>query len=156
MAVDEHEGVTFETTVKASGNNTGIPVPDEVIEQLGRGKRPPVLVNVNGYEYRSTVAVMGGQYLIGFSAAVRAATGLGGGDPISVNLRVADTPRGVDVPADFAAAMEGQESARQFFDGLPNSLQRYHVDNINAAKAPETRQRRIDKAVGLFVAGKQR
>jgi len=60
------------------------------------------------------------------------------------------------VPADFAAAMDGQESARQFFDGLPNSLQRYHVDNINAAKAPETRQRRIDKSVGLFVAGKQR
>ncbi|MGO4597748.1 YdeI/OmpD-associated family protein [Terrabacter sp. 2RAF25] len=156
MAVDEHEGVTFETTVRAFGNNTGITVPDEVIEQLGRGRRPPVLVTVNGYEYRSTVAVMGGQYLIGLSAAVRGATGLGGGDPISVNLKVTDTPRDVDVPADFAGAMEGQESVRQFFDGLPNSLQRYHIDNINGAKTPETRQRRIDKAVGLFVAGKKR
>jgi uncharacterized protein YdeI (YjbR/CyaY-like superfamily) len=52
--------------------------------------------------------------------------------------------------------MEEHEGARQFFDGLSNSLQRYHVDNINAAKASETRQRRIDKAVGLFLAGKQR
>ena len=107
--------------LSASGNNTGIVVPSEVIERLGRGKRPPVLVNVNGYEYRSTVAVMGGQYHVGVSAAVRATTGLRGGDAISVTLRVADAPREVEVPADFAAAMEEQESSRQFFDGLSNT-----------------------------------
>ena len=156
MAPADHEDVTFETTLTASGNNTGIVVPDDVMERLGRGKRPPVLVTVNGYEYRNTVAVMGGRYLISLSAAVRAATGLKGGDPISVVLTVADTPREVEVPADFAAAMEQQEPARQFFDGLSSSLQRYHVDNVNAAKAPDTRQRRIDKSVGLFLAGKQR
>ena len=156
MTPADHTEVTFETTLSASGNNTGIVVPDDVIERLARGKRPPVLVTVNGHEYRSTVAVMGGRYLIGVSAAVRAATGLEGGDPISVTLRVADAPREVDVPDDFAAAMEQHAPARQFFDGLSNSLQRYHVDHINAAKAPETRQRRIDRSVGLFLAGKQR
>jgi Bacteriocin-protection, YdeI or OmpD-Associated/Domain of unknown function (DUF1905) len=156
LTVDEREGVTFETTLTARGNNTGIEVPDEVIERLGHGRRPPVLVRVNGYEYRSTVAVMGGSYLIGVSAAVRAATGLKGGDPISVTLSVADTPREVDVPADFDAAMAEHELARPFFDQLSNSLQRYHVDNVNAAKTPETRQRRIEKAVALFLAGKQR
>ncbi len=156
MTPAKSEGVTFETTLTASGNNTGIVVPNVVIEQLGRGKVPPVLVTVNGYEYRSTVAVMGGRSLIGVSAAARAATGLRGGDSISVMLRVADTPREVMVPADFAAAMEDQEPARRFFDGLSNSLQRYHVDNINAAKSPQTRQRRLEKSVGLFVAGKQR
>lgn len=156
MTSKEHESVTFETTLRASGNNTGIPVPDDVIERLGRGRRPPVLVNVNGYDYRSTVAVMGGRYLIGLSAAVRAATGLKGGDPIRVTLRVADTPREVDLPADFAAALDAEEPARRFFDGLSNSMQRYHVDNINAAKAPDTRQRRIDKAVVLFLEGKRR
>ena len=56
----EPKRVRFDTTVTASGNNTGIVVPGEVIEQLGAGNRPPVLVNVNGYEYRNTVAVMGG------------------------------------------------------------------------------------------------
>jgi hypothetical protein len=88
MAPADHEDVTFETTLTASGNNTGIVVPDDVMERLGRGKRPPVLVTVNGYEYRSTVAVMGGRYLISLSAAVRAATGLKGGDPISVVLKL--------------------------------------------------------------------
>jgi hypothetical protein len=153
---DQREGVTFETTLSSSGNNTGIPVPEHVIEQLGHGKRPPVQVIVNGYAYRSTVGVMGGQHLIGVSAAVRAATGLTGGDPISVTLTVADAPREVNVPDDFAAAMEVSGQARQFFDGLSNSLQRYHVDTINAAKTPETRQRRIDKSVALFLAGKPR
>jgi hypothetical protein len=156
MTSEQLEPVTFETTLSASGNNTGIEVPTDVIERLGHGKRPPVLVNVNDYEYRSTVAVMGGRYMIGVSAAVRAATGLKGGDPIRVTLTVADRPREVDVPTDFAAALDAQEPARRFFDKLSNSLQRYHLDNINAAKAPETRQRRIDKAVGLFLEGKQR
>src|SRR4051794_4085978 len=101
----EPKSATFETTVAASGNNTGIVVPVEVIEELGAGKRPSVLVNLNGYEYRSTAAVMGGQHMISISAAVRVATGLTGGDPIRVTLTVADTPREVEVPADFAAAL---------------------------------------------------
>jgi hypothetical protein len=156
MSAADEQGVTFETTLSASGNNTGIEVPEEIVEGLGRGKRPPVIVTVNGHEYRSTVAVMGGRYLIGVSAAVRAATGLKGGDPISVNLKVADTPREVEVPSDFAAAMDEHAPAREFFDQLSNSMQRYHVDNLNAAKSPDTRQRRIDKSVALFLAGKQR
>ncbi len=150
------KSVTFETTVAASGNNTGIVVPDEVIEQLAAGKRPPVLVNVNGYEYRNTVAVMGGRHMISISAAVRNVTGLKGGDPIRVTLTVADTPREVNVPADFAAGLAADERARAFFDKLSNSMQRYHVDNINAAKSADTRQRRIEKAIALFLDGKQR
>jgi antitoxin component of MazEF toxin-antitoxin module len=147
---------TFETTVAATGNNTGIVVPAEVIEQLGAGKRPGVLVDVNGYEYRSTVATMGGRQMIGISAAVRQATGLQGGDPIRVTLTVADTPREVDVPADFAEALAADGRAGAFFATLSNSLQRYHVDTVNGAKTPETRQRRIEKAVDLFREGKKR
>ena len=152
----EPRSVTFETTVAASGNNTGIEVPGDLIDQLGAGKRPPVLVNVNGYEYRNTVAVMDGRHMISISAAVRNATGLKGGDPIRVTLTVADTPREVGVPPDFAAALVADERARAFFGKLSNSMQRYHVDNINAAKSAGTRQRRIDKAIALFLDGKQR
>jgi hypothetical protein len=148
--------VTFETTVTATGNNTGIVVPEEVIEQLGAGKRPAVLVSLNGYEYRNTVGVMGGRHLISVSAAVRSATGLTGGDPVHVTLTVADAPREVTVPADFAAALAASEPASVFFGTLSNSLQRYHVDSINAAKSADTRQRRIDKAIALFLDGKQR
>jgi len=148
--------VTFETKVTATGNNTGIVVPDHLIEQLGGGHRPPVLVDVNGYQYRYTVGVMGGKHMVGISAAVRKETGLRGGEPVRVTLTVADAPREVNVPDDFAAALAADPVAAAFFDKLSNSLQRYHVDNVNGAKAPETRQRRIDKAVAMFQAGKQR
>ena len=150
------KSVTFETTVAATGNNTGIVVPDEVIGQLAAGKRQPVLVNVNDYEYRNTVGVMGGRHMISISAAVRSATGLKGGDPIRVTLTVVDTPHEVSVSADFAAALAADERAGASFEKLSNSMQRYHVDNINAAKNAGTRQRRIDKAIALFLDGKQR
>ena len=152
----ESGGVTFSTKLAGSGNKTGIEVPPEVIRELGGGNRPTVSVDVNGYVYRNTVAVMGGKHLIGVSAAIRKETGLRADDPITVTLTIASTPRVVDMPADFAAALEANPGTRAFFDKLSNSLQRYHVDNINAAKSDETRQRRIDKSVALFRDGKQR
>ena len=148
--------VTFETTVTGTGNKTGIEVPGELIDALNSGKRPAVEVDVNGYRYRNTVGVMGGRYLISISAAIREQTGLAAGDPITVTLTVATAPRDVDIPADFAAALATHPDARAYFDALSNSTQRYHIDNINSAKADDTRQRRITNAVELFRAGKQR
>lgn len=147
--------ITFTTTVSAFGNNTGIEVPAEVLEQLGGGKRPAVMVDLNGHRYQVTAGVMGGRTLLPVSAAIRKATGLSGGDAVTVALSLATAPRAVDLPDDFAAALEAAH-VRAFFDGLSNSLQRYHIDNVNGAKAPETRLRRIEKAVALFAAGKQR
>jgi hypothetical protein len=149
-------GVTFSTNLSAVGNNTGIEVPPEVIQELGAGSRPAVSVDVNGYVYRNTVAVMGGKHLVSVSAAIRKETGLKGGDPITVTLTVETTPRTVDVPADFAAALEASPGTRAFFEKLSNSVQRYHVDNIASAKTDETRERRIAKSVALFHEGKQR
>ena len=156
MTATEARSATFETTVAAAGNNTGIVVPDAVIADLDAGKRPPVLVDVNGYQYRSAVAVMGGKHMIGISAAIRKDTGLHGGDPIRVTLTLTDSPREVNVPEDLAAALAADEQAAAFFAKLSNSMQRYHVDNINASKSAETRQRRIEKATALFREGKQR
>jgi hypothetical protein len=156
MTAEVARSEAFDTTVSAHGNNTGIVVPPEVLERLGAGRRPPVLVDLDGYTYRSTAGVMGGQSMIGVSAAVRKATGLKGGDPVRVTLTVADTPREVDVPDDLAAALAADEQAQAFFATLSNSLQRYHVDTVNAAKTPETRQRRIAKAVALLADGRPR
>ncbi|HWE56471.1 MAG TPA: YdeI/OmpD-associated family protein [Acidimicrobiales bacterium] len=147
---------SFQTELSAVGNNTGIVVPDEIIDQLGAGKRPAVTVDVNGYSYRSTVGSMNGRAMISVSAAIRKETGLQGGDPIQVTLTLADGPRQVEVPEDLAAALAGDPAALAFFQGLSNSVQRYHVDNINGAKTEETRRRRIDKSISLFQQGKPR
>ncbi len=102
----------FETTLFQTGNNTGIEVPSEVLEELGGGKRPAVNVTVNGYEYRSTIAPMGGRFLIPFSSDKRAATGLAGGDPITVELSLDTAPRTVDVPARPGGRARGGGGAR--------------------------------------------
>jgi Bacteriocin-protection, YdeI or OmpD-Associated/Domain of unknown function (DUF1905) len=148
--------VTFDTTVAAAGNNTGIVVPDELIERLGAGRRPAVIVNLNGYEYQNTVGVMGGRHMISVSAAVRKDAGLKAGDPVHVVLALAAGPREVTVPDDLAAALSADPAAKAFFAKLPGSLRRYHVDNVNAAKTAGTRQRRIEAAVSLFQQGKKR
>jgi hypothetical protein len=147
--------VTFDTTLKGVGKNTGIEIPSEVLEALGAGKRPPLMVKVNGHKFRTTAGVMGGASMIPVSAAIRKETGLAAGDALHVILSVATAPREVDVPGDFARAM-ADAGVRSFFDGLSNSLQRYHVDQINGARATDTRTRRIDKAVELFGNGKAR
>jgi hypothetical protein len=156
MTATETRSATFETTVTATGNNTGIVVPAAGIGELGAGKRPPVVVDVNGHRFRSTVGVRGGRHVISVSAAVRKDTGLRGGDPVRVTLTVADSPREVAIPDDLAAALAADERAAAFFPTLSNSVQRYHVDTINAAESAGTRQRRIEKAIASFRDGKQR
>jgi hypothetical protein len=57
--------ISFDTTILQVGNNTGINVRDKLVEKLGAGKKPPVIVTVNDYTYRNTIAVMGGKFMIG-------------------------------------------------------------------------------------------
>ena len=74
---------TFRTTILQSGKQAaGIRIPPEIVESLGAGKVPPVVMTVNGYTYRSTVAVMGGAYMVGFNADHRAVSGIKGGDDV--------------------------------------------------------------------------
>jgi hypothetical protein len=129
------------------GNNTGIEVPAEMVAQLGAGKRPAVVVDVNDFRYRSTIAPMGGQYLIPFSAARRDESGIGGGDAIEVTLTVDQEPRTVEVPEDLKAALDGSAGALAAWDALSHSRRKEHVRSVEDAKKPETRARRVAAVV---------
>ena len=147
----------FRTTLLQNDKTaTGIRVPDDVVEALGKGKRPPVRVTINGYTYRSTVAVMGGDYMLGVSAENRAGARVKGGDEIDVELELDTAPREVSVPADFAAALGAEPNAKQTFDGLSYSNKSWHVLQIEGAKSDETRQRRIMKSVQALREGRIR
>ena len=148
----------FHTTLLQADdmNATGIVIPSEVIESLGAGKRPPVTVTLNGkYSYRNTIAVMGGQYMVGVSAEHRAGAGVKGGDEIDVELELDTAPRVVNVPEDFKAALDSEPEARRFFDSLSYSHKSRHVLAIEDAKTPETRQRRIEKAIAMLRESKK-
>ena len=147
----------FHATLELGGKTaTGITVPPEVVDALGAGRRPAVRVTIGKHTYLSTIAVMDGRYMLPVSAENREAAGIEAGDEIEVEVELNTAPREVNMPEDFAQALEAEPAARAFFEGLSNSLQRFWVDNIQGAKAAETRQRRIDGAIAKFLEGKPR
>jgi hypothetical protein len=147
----------FRTVIEQSGKTTtGIHVPEEVVAALGSGKRPAVRVAINGFTYRSTVAVMGGVYMVSLSAETRAGAGVAGGDEVDVDMELDTAPREVAVPADLIAALDAEPDARKTFDGLSNSNKSWHVLQVTGAKTDETRQRRIDKSVEMLREGRAR
>lgn len=141
--------ITFKTVLHKddSLNATGIEVPADVITALNKGKKPPVKVTVNGFTYQSTVAVMGGAYMIPLSQERRAAAGVEAGEEIEVTLELDTEPRTVEVPDDLATALAAKPGARQAFDKLAYSVRKEHVRQVESAKAAETRTRRITSIV---------
>ena len=143
----------FPATVEPSGKATGIEVPAEIVTALGAGKRPKVAITINGHTWRTRVASMGGRFIVGISAANRAASGISEGDVTEVDLQLDDEPRVVAEPPDLAAALDQDPRARAAFDELPYGLKNKHVRDIEGAKSPETRRRRIAKLVTAMSGG---
>jgi len=122
---------------------TGIQIPAEIIAELGSGKKPKVKLTMNGYTYRTTVAVVGDAYMLPVSAENRQAAGVKGGDTVDAILELDTEPRTVEVPKDLVAALALYPGARERFDTLSYSVRKEFVRQVESAKAPETRQRRI-------------
>ena len=145
----------FRATIQLNGKTaTGVQVPTEVVAALGSGKRPPVRVTINGHTYRSSVAPMGGQFMLGVSAEVRERAGVAAGDEVDVEIELDTEPREVTVPLDLAGALDRDTEAKLHFDGLSYSHKRRHVLSIEEAKTAETRQRRIAKAISALREGR--
>jgi hypothetical protein len=139
--------VTFRTTLLKddSLDATGIVVPDDAVQALGTSKRPAVTIDIDGYRYRSTVARMGGRYLIPFAQEHRRASGIEPGRTVEVTLELDTEPRTVEVPPDLAAALDSKPGVRDAFDRLAYSVRKEHVRQVESAKAPETRARRVER-----------
>lgn len=133
---------------------TGIHVPDDVVSGLGSSKRPAVHVTLNGYSYRSTIASMGGRFMLPVSAEVREQAGVAAGDAVDVEIDLDTAPREVTIPPDVRDALDRETDAGRFFEGLSYSNKRRIVLSIEDAKTAETRQRRIATAVRLLREGR--
>jgi hypothetical protein len=147
----------FRATLESNGKTaTGIQVPDEVVEALGAGRKPAVHVSIAGHTYRSTIASRGGRYLLGVSAENRERAGVAAGDELDVELELDTEPREVAVPPDLMAAFAAAAEAKRFFDTLTPSQKQWYVLPIEQAKAVETRERRIAKALAMLREGRKR
>lgn len=145
----------FRTTIELGGKTaTGMRVPAEVVESLGKGQKPPVLVKMNGYTYRSTVAAYSGDFYLPVAAEVRERAGVAAGDEVEVEIELDNEPRVVTLPADFSEALDLDPQALEFFNGLSYSNKRRIVLAIEGAKTAETRRRRIDGAIHKLREGK--
>ncbi|MDX2250601.1 MAG: YdeI/OmpD-associated family protein [Bacteroidia bacterium] len=146
--------MNFKTKILQIGNNTGIEVPEEILEKLGGGKKPLVNVSLNNYSYRSAVAKMGDKYLISLSAENRKNANVKGGDELEIEVTLDTEPRTVELPADFQKVLDKNEEAKKAFEKLSPSKKKALVLSITDAKTEETKIKRIEKAVEALTEGK--
>jgi hypothetical protein len=145
----------FRTKILAAGKTAaGIEVPPKVVEALGSTKVPLVRVTINGFTYRSAVAVVGGKFMIGVSNDNRKAAGVTAGVTVDVDLELDTQPRELELPADFVKVLDRDPRAKRLFEGLSNSKKQRLVLPVANGKTPETRQRNIEKAMSALREGK--
>ncbi len=144
------------TELLVFGNNTGFEIPEAFVEELGGGKKPKVTVTVNGFTYRSSIARMDGQFLLGVSKERREAGGIAGGDVLEVDIELDTAPRTIEVPPDLAEALTQNPNAKAFWESMSYSNQRWHAEQIEGAKTEDTRARRVARSVALLSEGKAR
>ena len=147
----------FRTTIlQGDKTATGIRIPDEIVEGLGGGKRAAVTITMNGFTYRSSIAVVSGACMVGVSAENRGGAGVKGGDEVDVKIVVDTAPREVTLPPELAAALDEDPAARRTYDGLSYSNRLWHALQVTTAKTDETRERRIAKSIEALRAGRAR
>lgn len=131
------------------GEHPTVEVPFDVKERYGRA-RAPVRGTVDGTEFRTTVAVYGGRYYLGFAKELRERAGIEIGDEVEITVDLDREPRTVEVPAALAAALERDSKAKASFDALSFTHRREYASWIAEAKRKDTRERRARNAVAML------
>ncbi|MDQ6729490.1 MAG: YdeI/OmpD-associated family protein [Actinomycetota bacterium] len=146
----------FRTTIELGGKTaTGLQVPDDIVANLGSGKRPAVRVAVGGHTYQTTVATMGGRFMVPLSAEHRAGAGVAAGDQVEVDIQLDTAPREILVPPDLGEELASDNTAQDFFERLSYTHKKEWVRWVEEAKKPETRRTRIAKTMAALSAGKR-
>jgi hypothetical protein len=149
--------IEFKTMLEARGPAAAVILDDGQAAEVGEGKkRFPVVATVNGYTWRTTVARMGGEFLVGLSREVRDGAGVAAGDEVDIVLALDVAPREVDVPAALATALAGDAAAATAFERMSYTHRKEYARWIVEAKREETRERRVQQAVEMIRAGKTR
>ena len=135
---------------------TGIMIPFEVEKVFGTRARVPVRGTINGFAFRSSISPMGdGHHYMIVNKVVREGAKAKAGDLISVVIERDDEPRIITPPDDFARALKSNKTAQATWDKLSYTHRKEYVGAIEEAKKPETRARRIEKAIAQLAAGQK-
>ncbi len=149
--------VTFSARLEARGPSAAVVLDDAQVATVGEGaKRFPVRATVNGYGWRTSVARMGGEFLLGLNRDVRQAAGLAVGDTVVVALTLDTEPRQVDVPDVLTSALANDPAAQTAFDHMAFTHRKEYARWIAEAQREETRRRRVQQAIAMIRAGRTR
>lgn len=143
----------FKTKLRQKDDGFMVELPFDAKEELGKA-RAPVKVTINGFTFRTTVAVYGGKYFIGIRRSNREAAGIEAGDSITMHVELDEEERTVTAPKDLAKALAKSARAKKKWDALSYTHKREHVEAIESAKKPETRARRIARAIEMLLEKK--
>lgn len=138
-----------------SSEATGIRIPFDVEKVFGTRARVPVRGTINGFAFRSSIFPMSGGHYMAVNKETRAGAKATGGETVSVVMERDDEPRTITPPPDFERALKASKAAQAMWDKLSYTHRKEHVRAIEEAKRPETRARRIQKAVTDLAAGKK-
>jgi hypothetical protein len=149
--------IQFRARLQPRGPAAAIVLDDDQVAAVGEGaKRFPVAATVNGYTWRTSVARMGGEFLVGLNREVREAAGVAAGDDVDVTLELNVAPREVEVPGALAEALAADPQAQASFERMAFTHRKEYARWIAEAKRDETRQRRVSQALEMIRAGKAR
>jgi Bacteriocin-protection, YdeI or OmpD-Associated/Domain of unknown function (DUF1905) len=140
--------MAFSAEVLSMGQGGGhaLVVPKQVAAMFA-SKRPPVVAHVNGVEYRSRLAVYGGQSYLGLRKDLLKQLGVGAGDVVDVELVEDDQERVVVEPPELTAALAENPAAKAAYDQLPFTHRNEYARWIDEGKKPETRADRLAKTI---------
>jgi hypothetical protein len=149
--------IRFRTQLQARGPAAAVVLDDDQVATVGEGaRRFPVVATVNGHTWRTSVARMGGESLLGLNRQVREAAGVAAGDTVDVVVLLDEQPREVDLPDDLATALSTDPTAKAAFDAMAFTHRKEYARWVAEAKRDDTRQRRVAQALEMIRAGKTR
>ena len=132
---------------------TGIRIPFSVEHEFGSRARVPVCGTINGFAFRGSVFPMGdGHHYMVVNKDVRAGAKAKGGETVRVVMERDDQPRVITPPEDFARALKANKAANAAWDKLSYTHRKEYAKAVEEAKKPETRARRIEKAIAMLSA----
>jgi hypothetical protein len=117
--------------------------PFDVVAVFQRKDRVPVKGTINGFPFRSSLMNMGDGHMMVVNAELRAGARCKAGDSVSVLMELDEDKRTVEVPAYLKKIIASDPKAREFWGELSFTHQKEYVREIEGAKRPETRKKRI-------------
>jgi antitoxin component of MazEF toxin-antitoxin module len=149
--------IQFRAVLQPRGPAAAVVLGDGQVAAVGEGaRRFPVVATVNGYTWRTSVARMGDEFLLGLPKAVRQEAGVKAGDEVDVAIQLDAAPREVEVPEALAAALAADPQAKASFEHMAFTHRKEYARWVAEAKQEETRQRRVQRALEMIRAGKTR